>query len=135
MPEENNENNNVVESREQGGKNLIWLGVFATLIAIVTTGISLMIYHNSGDIYLDRSRPGFLPDEEEARVETIEEGEYSVSRDGKITAIVLDELLKNFDLEIQAIDAYSDQFNEGALSNERLGIPEGLEPGASEVSE
>ena len=54
----------------KGGKNLVLLGVLAVLIATVTTCISLAIYHNSGDIYLDRSRPGFLPDEEE--IEAVE---------------------------------------------------------------
>ncbi len=108
---------------ERGGRNLVILGVFATVIALVTTGISLILYHNSGDIYLDRSRPGFLPDEEEAQEEKIEEEEYSFSRSGKITAEVIDELLRNFDIEMQAVDSYSDQFDEGALSDERLGIP------------
>ena len=110
------------DRREWGGRNLVLLGVFATLIAIVTTGVSLVIYHNSGDIYLDRSRPGFLPDEEEAEEEKIEE-DYVFSRSGKITAEALDELLKNLDLEVQTIDSYNDQFNEGALSDDRLGIP------------
>lgn len=108
---------------ERGGRNLVILGVSATVIALVTTGVSLMFYHNSGDIYLDRSRPGFLPDEEEAQEEKIEEEEYSFPRSGKITAEVIDELLKNFDIEMQTIDSYSDQFGEGALSDERLGIP------------
>lgn len=108
---------------ERGGRNLVILGVSATVIALVTTGVSLTLYHNSGDIYLDRSRPGFLPDEEEAQEEKIEEEEYSFPRSGKITAEVIDELLKNFDIEMQAIDSYSDQFGEGALSDERLGIP------------
>lgn len=110
------------DRRERGGRNLVLLGVFATLIAIVTTGVSLVIYHNSGDIYLDRSRPGFLPDEEEAEEEKVEE-DYVFSRSGKITAEVLDELLKNLDLEVQTIDSYNDQFNEGTLSDDRLGIP------------
>lgn len=110
------------DRKERGGRNLVLLGVFATLIAIVTTGVSLVIYHNSGDIYLDRSRPGFLPDEEEAEEEKIEE-DYVFSRSGKITAEVLDELLKNLDLEVQTIDSYNDQFNEGTLSDDRLGIP------------
>ena len=110
------------DRRERGGRNLVLLGVFATLIAIVTTGVSLVIYHNSGDIYLDRSRPGFLPDEEEAEEEKVEE-DYVFSRSGKITAEVLDELLKNLDLEVQTIDSYNDQFNEGVLSDDRLGIP------------
>lgn len=108
---------------ERGGRNLVILGVSATVIALVTTGVSLMFYHNSGDIYLDRSRPGFLPDEEEAQEEKIEEEEYSFPRSGKITAEVIDELLKNFDIEMQTIDSYSDLFGEGALSDERLGIP------------
>ena len=110
------------DRKERGGRNLVLLGVFATLIAIVTTGVSLVIYHNSGDIYLDRSRPGFLPDEEEAEEEKVEE-DYVFSRSGKITAEVLDELLKNLDLEVQTIDSYNDQFNEGVLSDDRLGIP------------
>lgn len=116
--EKNDEN----KKMEPGGRNLVLLGVFATLIAVITTGVSLMLYHNSGDIYLDRSRPGFLPDEEEAEEEKVEE-EYTFSRSGKITGDVLDEFLKNLDLEVQSIDTYSDQFGEGALSDERLGIP------------
>ena len=47
-----------------GGRNLVLLGVGSILIAFIMTGVSLAVYHNSGDIYLDRSRPGFLPDEE-----------------------------------------------------------------------
>ena len=121
------EGNDENKKMEQGGKNLVLLGVFATLIAVITTGVSLMLYHNSGDIYLDRSRPGFLPDEEEAQEEKTEEEEYSFSRSGKITGEVLDELLKNLDIEIQAIDAHNDQFNGTALSDELLGIPEPLE--------
>ena len=111
----------------KGGRNLVLLGVASVLAALITTGVSLAIYHNSGDIYLDRSRPGFLPDEEEAQEEKTEEEEYSFSRSGKITGEVLDELLKNLDIEIQAIDAHNDQFNGTALSDELLGIPEPLE--------
>ena len=39
----------------RGGRHLAILGAGAILIAGVTTGISLMVYRNSGDIYLDRS--------------------------------------------------------------------------------
>ena len=49
----------------KGGRNLLLLGIIATSIAFLTTFISLKIYHDSGDIYLDRSRPGFLPEKEE----------------------------------------------------------------------
>ena len=44
----------------KGGRNLFLLGIIATSVALLTTFISLKIYHDSGDIYLDRSRPGFL---------------------------------------------------------------------------
>lgn len=121
------EKNRIIKREKSGGKNLILLGALSTLIAILTTGVSLMIYHNSGDIYLDRSRPGFLPDEEEAQEEKIEEEEYNFSRSGKITGEALDEFLKNLDIEVQAIDARDDQFGEATLSNERLGIPEPAE--------
>ena len=48
----------------KGSRNLVILGSVACLIAAVTTSIELVIYRNSGDIYLDRSRPGFLTDED-----------------------------------------------------------------------
>jgi hypothetical protein len=104
-----------------GGRNLLILGVGATLIACVTTGISLAIYHNSGDIYLDRSRPGFLPDEAEIDEDEPEE-DYGLTNTGKLTVDVLDEYLQQFDLEIQAIDAYEKPFEEKVLSDEYLGI-------------
>ncbi|MBR2543785.1 hypothetical protein IKF04_00590 [Candidatus Saccharibacteria bacterium] len=120
-------NSRLVRRKRGGGTNLVLLGVISVVLAVVATSVSLIIYHNSGDIYLDRSRPGFLPDEEEAQEEKTEEEEYSFSRSGKITGEVLDELLKNLDIEIQAIDAHNDQFNGTALSDELLGIPEPLE--------
>ncbi len=120
-------NSRLVRRKRGGGTNLVLLGVISIVLAVVATSVSLIIYHNSGDIYLDRSRPGFLPDEEEAQEEKAEEEEYSFSRSGKITGEVLDELLKNLDIEIQAVDAHNDQFNGTALSDELLGIPEPLE--------
>ena len=120
-------NSRLVGRKRGGGTNLVLLGVISIVLAVVATSVSLIIYHNSGAIYLDRSRPGFLPDEEEVQEEKAEEEEYSFSRSGKITGEVLDELLKNLDIEIQAIDAHNDQFNGTALSDELLGIPEPLE--------
>ena len=106
----------------KGGQNIILLGLTAIMIAVVTTSVSLAIYHNSGDIYLDRSRPGFLPDE--AEIEGGDEGEeeYEFSKTGKINAEVLEEYLKNLGVEIEEIDAYEAPFSSEALSDERLGI-------------
>ena len=64
----------------KGGKNLVILGILAIFIAILTSSISLIIYHNSGDIYLDRSRPGFLPDEKEEEIQKLNENEEEKDR-------------------------------------------------------
>lgn len=106
-----------------GGWNLIILGIASTLIAIVTTSVSLLIYHNSGDIYLDRSRPGYLPDEEEIEEEGEKEEEYVFEKSGKLTTDMIEEYLKKLDIEVRAIDAYEKPFDEDVLSDERLGIP------------
>ncbi len=107
-----------------GGRNLIILGVGATLIAILTTTIGLAIYHLSGDIYLDRSRPGYLPDEAEVIEEAETEPEaYTFEGTGKITREVLEEYLQHYSEELNAIDSYKDPFAASALSDEHLGIP------------
>lgn len=106
-----------------GGRNLAILGVVATLIAFVATTISLVIYHNSGDIYLDRSRPGFLPDEAELELEEINEENFNFDKTGKINTEVLEEYLENLKAEIKIIESFENPFSAEALSNERLGIP------------
>lgn len=106
----------------KGRWNLVMLGVASVLVACATTGVSLAIYHNSGDIYLDRSRPGYLPDEEEIEEEPYDD-DYDFEKSGKIDAEVLEEYLEELDVEVKAIDAYAKPFGAEALSNERLGIP------------
>ena len=107
----------------RGGRNLVLLGLGATLIAFLTTFISLKIYHDSGDIYLDRSRPGFLPDEKETKEEIDENKDYSFPDSGSITEKDLDEYLKNLDLEFKRIESYSaDPFSLDSLSDESLGL-------------
>lgn len=103
-----------------GGRNLAVLGIISVVVAAATTGVSLLIYHNSGDIYLDRSRPGYLPDEEEI-IEGLDE-DYEFDKSGEITAEVLDEYLKKLEVEVRGLEAYGDAFLAEALSDERLGI-------------
>ncbi len=111
---------------KSGGRNLLILGIVSCIIAVATAGASLAIYHNTGDIYLDRSRPGFLPDEEEIEDEedNKEDEDYSFSPNGKITKELLDEYLEKLQLEIDEINEYENPFGEDALSNDRLGIKE-----------
>ena len=108
----------------KGGLNLIILGVLASFIAILTTSISLIIYHNSGDIYLDHSRPGFLPDEEEIEEEGDKEEEYIFEKTGKLEIKNIEEYLQKLDAEIKAIDSYEKPFSSDVLSDKHLGISE-----------
>lgn len=105
-----------------GGRNLVLLGIISTAIAVATTSVSLIIYHNSGDIYLDRSRPGYLPDEDEVEQDENSAELYEFDKSGPLTHKVLDEYLENLEKEIEALDAYASPFNSEALSDEALGI-------------
>lgn len=106
-----------------GGKKLMLMATLAIVISLVMTTASLAIYHYSGDIYLDRSRPGFLPDQEEVETsEDDEEGEYEFSRSGALKAEELDEYLKALQIEVKALDEYQNPFGEEGLSNERFGL-------------
>lgn len=107
-----------------GGRNLVILGVVSIVVSVATTGVSLAIYHNTGDIYLDRSRPGYLPDEQEIEEENGKQEEYVFDKSGKLTMDIIEEYLERLKAEVQEVDAYDKPFSEDALSDERLGIPE-----------
>ena len=89
-----------IERPINGGRKLTILTLAAIFVSLVLTTISLAIYHYSGDIYLDRSRPGYLPDTEEVETEEeAEEGDYNFEKSGAITSEVLDEYLKTGDID------------------------------------
>ena len=103
-------------------RNLLILGVVSIAVALATTVISLVIYHNSGDVYLDRSRPGYLPDEEEIGDDD-NDLEYSFDKTGKMDMEVLEEYLEKLEIEVRALDSFSKPFSSEVLSDGRLGIP------------
>ncbi len=115
----------VMKKERSGARNLVILGIASVVIATLTTGVSLAIYHNSGDIYLDRSRPGYLPDEQEIvdKEEQEKELEYEFEKSGKMNMEVLEEYLENLEKEIQAVDDYEKPFGQGVMSDDQLGIP------------
>ena len=125
MQGENNQNkSNSQDKSKKGGFNLILMGIIAIVIAMATTGVSMAIYHNSGDIYLDRSRPGFLPDEEEIEDDDKKnEVDFDFSKVDKLNAETIKEYLENINKEIEEIDAYKNPFSAEVLSDENLGIP------------
>ncbi len=114
-----------VKKERSGARNLVILGITSVVITTLTTGVSLAIYHNSGDIYLDRSRPGYLPDEQEIvdKEEQEKELEYEFEKSGKMSMEVLEEYLENLEKEIQAVDDYEKPFGQGVMSDDQLGIP------------
>ena len=109
----------------RGGQNLVILGIICTLIAILTTTVGLAIYRLSGDIYLDRSRPGYIPDEAEVEEENESKPEeYDFDKNGKVSAETIDEYLKHLSEEVNAVNSYEKPFDPSALTDERLGITE-----------
>ena len=103
-------------------RNLLWLGIISTAVAVVAAGVSILIYHNSGDIYLDRSRPGFLPDEEEIEAEPKEK--FSFPENGALTEDDLDEYLEHYQEALDDLDRLKSPYAADPLSNQALGLPE-----------
>ncbi|MBR3169496.1 hypothetical protein IKF23_03610 [Candidatus Saccharibacteria bacterium] len=111
------------EEPHKGGRNLVLLAIISITITLSLTTVSLAIYHYSGDIYLDRSRPGYLPDDVEMeKEEETEEGEYNFAKNGPLTKEVLEEYLKKLQIEVDALNAYQNPFDEAALSDAQFGL-------------
>lgn len=108
----------------RGGKRLVILGVTSVLVAIITTTTSLVVYHNSGDIYLDRSRPGFLPDKEELDGRMDNDNNYKFSDEkGPLSKEEIDEYLLEIEELQQKLNALPDPFSPTSISDEGLNIP------------
>lgn len=105
-------------------RNLLFLGLISIGIALATTAISLSLYHNSGDIYLDRSRPGFLPDEDETKEQESQPKNFTFSNSGDITPEILQEYLDNYQAQLDNLDKLERPFGATPLSDASLGIQE-----------
>ena len=105
-----------------GGHNLMRLGLLATIITLFTTGVSLIIYHNSGDIYLDRSRPGFLPKKHEVEHDDQPEKSYSFPESGNLDIKSLEEFRENFRKTLEEVKKIKDPFSSDNLSDEFVGL-------------
>lgn len=110
--------------QNHGKRNLIILGVTAIIIATFSTGVSLWAYRSSGDIYLDRSRPGYLPDEDEAGDTPTTNAGFTFSDTGELNKEELTAYLKELKSINDRIKALSDPYSAGPLSDESLGISE-----------
>ncbi len=106
-------------SISRGGRNLILLGLGAITIAIITVTISLSIYHNSGDIYIDSSRPGY---ESDKKLPETDKTDYTFPDSGTITSENIDQFLTEFEEVTTSIQSLPEPFSEKALSDETLDI-------------
>ena len=104
----------------RGRRNLIILGAGSILIAAATTVASLQIYRATGDIYLDRSRPGYIFEDEKHSEE--DDQKENFSNEGEINAGVMGEYLKELDTIIERIDDSADDFSPEPLSDDSLNI-------------
>lgn len=101
---------------------LFLLGLISTLIAIFTTCLSLVLYHKSGDIYLDRSRPGFLPEKPEDFPPVVDHNNYTFPDSGALDSTVFNEYIENFSLYLNDLTKLADPFSSDPLSDQSLGI-------------
>lgn len=106
----------------RGTRNLLILGVSCLVFAAVMTTISLTVYKETGDIYLDRSRPGFLPDADEVEKESAATTNYEFPESGTIDEKELKEYLKELESVKSRLDNF-DAYPASSLADETLGIP------------
>ena len=116
-------NDEAVEKKTNGARNILILGVASVVIALTTSLVSLYVYHKSGDIYLDCS----LPDADcpSARSDSEENNRsqvYVFQDSGDIDEKVLEEYLKEIETPIKRVKKLEDPFGGNALSDESLGI-------------
>jgi len=105
---------------KSGGRNLLILSGVCVIVAIITTSVSLFIYRKTGDVYLDRSRPGYISEDEEKNDNKNAKPEFN--DDGPVNEEQLDLYLKALDNAKKNIDESKDGFSSNALSNNSLGI-------------
>jgi hypothetical protein len=105
---------------KSGGRNLLILTGICVIFAIATTSLSLFIYRKTGDVYLDRSRPGYISEgEEKPENQSVKP---TFDDDGPINEEQLDLYLKELESAKKNIDDSKDGFSSTPLSNNSLGI-------------
>jgi len=105
------------EKEINGVRNLGILALAACLIAIVTTVIGVYMYVSSGDIYLDRSLPGLLPEVSEP---DDRDEQYIFSDFGSIDEATLEEFLEHFGAAEKEVEVFKEPFADAPLSDETL---------------
>jgi hypothetical protein len=112
-----------VEKTSKGSRNLLILGTGAVLAALITSLVSLYVYHASGDIYLDCSLPeADCPSARANSEENNRDDVYSFPDSGNISEDDLDKYLEEIAKPADRIKKTVEVFDDDALSDESLGI-------------
>lgn len=106
----------------KGYRNLLFLGAGTLAIAITTSGIALTIYHHTGDIYLDRSRPGFLPEKSERPDHP--SSDYKMTDSTPLTPENLQTFLTEYQQELKKLENLNPTFSPDPLSSSSLALPD-----------
>ncbi len=110
-------------NKKPSSKNLVLLGLFSVFIAIVFASISIYLYHESGDIYLDCSLPGAdCPNAHNNKNTTSRENSYTLPNFDKLDDKILDDYLKNLKKTTRKLTDANNSFNTEQLSDESLGF-------------
>jgi hypothetical protein len=110
------------QNEESAKREINKLPIFIILsifLALISTIIGLLIYKLSGDIYIDRSRPGYISDQEKNENDGADDA-YSFSSDGEVSRKDLDEFYVHMSEAVGDIKANA--FSPDDLSDEALGI-------------
>ncbi len=111
------------EKWDKGQCNLVILGIGATIVTGITLTASLLVYRNSGDIYLDRSRPGYLPEEDEVEEVQNNTTKFVYSDSGELDKAELDQYLEVMQAIVEKLEDSAQPYTEEPLSNKSLGLP------------
>lgn len=112
-----------VTTKNHGGRNLMLLGVVSILISLITSMVSLYVYHKSGDIYLDCSLPDAdCPSARSDSEDNQRDNIYTFPDNGEITQEKLEEYLKELNANSEKLRKINMPFGGDALSDESLGI-------------
>ena len=93
------------------------MGILAIAIALLTTSVSIYFY-SKGDIYIDRSRPGYISEDEKHNDEDDRQEKYS--NEGDVTEKSIDEYLDELDRVTERIEATQNDFGPDPLSDDNL---------------
>ena len=115
--------NDEVEKKRSGGRNLMILGVGSVLAALITSAVSLYLYHQTGDIYLDCSLPGAdCPSARANSEDNNREENYTFQDNGNIDRKTLEKYIEELRNTTTRIDKLENPFESDSLTDEALGI-------------